>query len=151
MNKQTKQLILSMIPKWIAVAIILVLVVYNFAGGQQPPVPVDYLLNSEYELKPNPPEIVPYQIVPLDPIPDCRLEMGIEIVYPQSIVNLPEPQKEEVDTMIVDLIMEHFNIQSFSGMKENLTGEEFEEILEVAKDMYYMDMLKSMKHNMPKS
>ena len=96
MNNQTKQLILSMIPKWIAVAIILVLVVYNFAGGQQSPVPVDYLLNSEYELKPNPPEIVPYQIVPLDPIPDCRLEMGIEIVYPQSIVNLPEPQKEEV-------------------------------------------------------
>tara|TARA_R100000278_G_scaffold85187_1_gene65131 strand:+ start:277 stop:474 length:198 start_codon:yes stop_codon:yes gene_type:complete len=59
--------------------------------------------------------------------------------------------KHDVDTMIVDLIMEHFNIQSFSGMKENLTGEEFEEILEVAKDMYYMDMLKSMKHNMPKS
>ena len=59
--------------------------------------------------------------------------------------------KHDVDSMIVDLIMEHFNIQSFSGMKENLTGEEFEEILEVAKDMYYMDMLKSMKHNMPKS
>ena len=58
--------------------------------------------------------------------------------------------KHEVDTMIVDLIMEHFNIQSFEGMKENLTGEEFNEILEVAKDMYYMDMLKSMKHNMPK-
>ena len=53
--------------------------------------------------------------------------------------------------MIVDLIMEHFNIQSFSGMKENLTGDEFKEILEVAKEMYYMDMLKSMKHNMPKS
>ena len=53
--------------------------------------------------------------------------------------------------MIVDLIMEHFNIQSFEGMKENLTGEEFNEILEVAKDMYYMEMLKSNKHNMPKS
>ena len=53
--------------------------------------------------------------------------------------------------MIVDLIMEHFNIQSFEGMKENLTGEEFEEILEVAKDMYYMEMLKNNKHNMPKS
>tara|TARA_R100000278_G_scaffold37365_1_gene33383 strand:+ start:520 stop:717 length:198 start_codon:yes stop_codon:yes gene_type:complete len=59
--------------------------------------------------------------------------------------------KHDVDSMIVDLIMEHFNIQSFSGMKENLTGDEFEEILEVAKEMYYMDMLKSMKHNMPKS
>ena len=59
--------------------------------------------------------------------------------------------KHDVDSMIVDLIMEHFNIQSFSGMKENLTGDEFKEILEVAKEMYYMDMLKSMKHNMPKS
>ena len=59
--------------------------------------------------------------------------------------------KHDVDSMIVDLIMEHFNIQSFEGMKENLTGEEFNEILEVAKDMYYMEMLKSNKHNMPKS
>ena len=59
--------------------------------------------------------------------------------------------KHEVDSVIVDLIMEHFNIQSFEGMKENLTGEEFNEILEVAKDMYYMEMLKSNKHNMPKS
>ena len=41
------------------------------------------------------PELIPYQIVPLDPIPDCRLEMGIELIYPQSIVNMPEPQKEE--------------------------------------------------------
>ena len=59
--------------------------------------------------------------------------------------------KHDVDSMIVDLIMEHFNIQSFEGMKENLTGQEFEEILEVAKDMYYMEMLKNNKHNMPKS
>jgi energy-converting hydrogenase A subunit M len=59
--------------------------------------------------------------------------------------------KHEVDSVIVDLIMEHFNIQSFEGLKQNLTVEEFDEILEVAKEMYYMDMLKSMKHNMPKS
>ena len=59
--------------------------------------------------------------------------------------------KHDVDSTIVDLIMEHFNIQSFEGMKENLTGEEFNEILEVAKDMYYMEMLKTNKHNMPKS
>ena len=59
--------------------------------------------------------------------------------------------KHEVDSVIVDLIMEHFNIQSFEGLKQNLSGEEFNEILEVAKDMYYMEMLKSNKHNMPKS
>ena len=59
--------------------------------------------------------------------------------------------KHEVDSTIVDLIMEHFNIQSFEGLKQNLSGQEFDEILEVAKEMYYMEMLKSNKHNMPKS
>ena len=91
MNKQTKQLILSMIPKWVAVGIILFIIVFNFAGGQS----IDYYVSSEFELKGNPPELVPYQIVPLDPVPDCRLEMGIDLIFPQSIVNLPEPQKEE--------------------------------------------------------
>ena len=56
---------------------------------------LDYYVDSDFELLPIPPELVPYQIVPLDPIPDCRLEMGIELIYPQSIVNMPEPQKEE--------------------------------------------------------
>ena len=56
---------------------------------------LNYNTISDFELKPIPPELVPYQIVPLDPVPDCRLEMGIELIYPQSIMNLPEPQKEE--------------------------------------------------------
>ena len=59
--------------------------------------------------------------------------------------------QHEVDSVIVDLIMEHFNIQSFEGLKQNLTGKEFDEIIEIAKEMYYIDMLKSNKHNMPKS
>ena len=40
-------------------------------------------------------ELVPYQIIPLDPIPDCRLEVGIELIHPQSFNSMPEPQKEE--------------------------------------------------------
>ena len=87
----TKRLVLSMLPKWIALAIILGLVVLNFAEGQE----LDYYVDSEFELFPIPPELVPYQIVPLDPVPDCRLEMGIELIFPQSIVNLPGPQKDE--------------------------------------------------------
>ena len=56
---------------------------------------LDYYVDSNFELLPIPPELVPYQIVPLDPVPDCRLEMGIELIYPQSIMNMPEPQREE--------------------------------------------------------
>jgi len=41
------------------------------------------------------PELVPYQIVPLDPIPDCRLELGIELIHPYKIEEMPEPQREE--------------------------------------------------------
>ena len=56
---------------------------------------LDYYVDTDFELLPIPPELVPYQIVPLDPIPDCRLEMGVELIYPQSIMGMPEPQKEE--------------------------------------------------------
>ena len=61
---------------------------------------LDYYVDSDFELLPIPPELVPYQIVPLDPVPDCRLEMGIELIYPQSIMDLPAPQKEETIEII---------------------------------------------------
>ena len=63
----------------------------SVARGQN----LDYYVDSDFELLPIPPELIPYQIVPLDPVPDCRLEMGIELIYPQAIMNMPEPQKEE--------------------------------------------------------
>ena len=56
---------------------------------------LDYYVDSNFELLPIPPELVPYQIVPLDPVPDCRLEMGIELIYPQSFMDMPKPQREE--------------------------------------------------------
>ena len=71
--------------------IIVVLTFVSVLRGQD----LDYYVDSDFELLPIPPELVPYQIVPLDPVPDCRLEMGIELIYPQSIMNMPEPQKEE--------------------------------------------------------
>ena len=40
-------------------------------------------------------ELVPYQIIPLDPVPDCRLELGVELIHPYKIENMSEPRKEE--------------------------------------------------------
>ena len=71
--------------------IIVVLTFVSVIRGQN----LDYYVDSDFELLPIPPELIPYQIVPLDPVPDCRLEMGIELIYPQAIMNMPEPQKEE--------------------------------------------------------
>ena len=71
--------------------IIVALTFISVVRGQN----LDYYVDSDFELLPIPPELVPYQIVPLDPVPDCRLEMGIELIYPQSIMNMPEPQREE--------------------------------------------------------
>jgi len=59
--------------------------------------------------------------------------------------------KHDADHILVDLIMEHFNVQSLDGIEESLSGKQFNEILEVAKDMYYMEILKSVKHDVPKS
>ena len=71
--------------------IVVVLTFVSVLRGQN----LDYYTDSNFELLPIPPELVPYQIVPLDPIPDCRLEMGIQLIYPQSITDMPEPQREE--------------------------------------------------------
>ena len=73
----------------------------SVARGQN----LDYYVDSDFELLPIPPELVPYQIVPLDPVPDCRLEMGIELIYPQSIMSMPEPQKEETLQIIYQRVL----------------------------------------------
>ena len=49
--------------------------------------------------------------------------------------------KSPIDDIIIDLIMDHFNIQSMSGIKENLTGEEFNDICTQAEEMYYDSIL----------
>jgi hypothetical protein len=49
--------------------------------------------------------------------------------------------KSPIDGIIIDLIMDHFNMQSMSGLKENLTGEEFNTICAQAEEIYYDNIL----------
>ena len=53
--------------------------------------------------------------------------------------------QHEVDSVIVDLIMEHFNIQSLEGREEILTGDQFSEVVKLAEGMYYEEMTKGHK------
>tara|TARA_Y100000996_G_C22237819_1_gene526406 strand:+ start:369 stop:566 length:198 start_codon:yes stop_codon:yes gene_type:complete len=56
--------------------------------------------------------------------------------------------KSPIDTMIVDLIMEHYNIQMLQGKKESLSGEEFMELVVLAEQQYYEDVLTDVKVGM---
>ena len=45
--------------------------------------------------------------------------------------------KSPVDSIIIDLIIDHYNIQSLSGKLEHLTGEEFFDICSEAERIYF--------------
>ena len=49
--------------------------------------------------------------------------------------------KSPVDSVIVDLILDHYNKQSFSGQSENLTGEDFNNICKDAEKIYFRTIL----------
>jgi len=51
------------------------------------------------------PELVPYQIVPIDLQPgDCNLEVGIQLVHPYNVENMQEPQQQETLEIIYQRI-----------------------------------------------
>ena len=50
-------------------------------------------------------------------------------------------KKSPVDSIIIDMIIDHYNKQSFSGQEENLTGEDFNDICKRAEKIYYKTIL----------
>ena len=53
--------------------------------------------------------------------------------------------KSPIDSVIIDLILQHYNILSFEGKRSILTSEEFDEIVKVAEKQYYEYMLTDIK------
>jgi len=47
------------------------------------------------------------------------------------------PNESPIDSIIIDMILTHYNIQSLEGLKLILTGKEFDEIVELAEKKYY--------------
>ena len=66
------------------------------------------------------PELVPYQIVPIDLQPgDCNLEVGIQLIHPYNVENMQEPQQRETLEIIYQRIgYEIVNPQMSAGMFE---------------------------------
>ncbi len=50
--------------------------------------------------------------------------------------------------MIIHLILEHYNIQVLKGKKETLSGEQFMQIVELAEQQYYEQVLTDSKVGM---
>tara|TARA_B100000287_G_scaffold237310_1_gene223289 strand:+ start:240 stop:536 length:297 start_codon:yes stop_codon:yes gene_type:complete len=53
--------------------------------------------------------------------------------------------KSPIDSLIVDLILEHFNIESLEGREEILTGDQFSDLIKLAEGMYYEEVTKHQK------
>ena len=50
--------------------------------------------------------------------------------------------------MIIDLILEHYNIQCLQGKRETLSGDEFMQIVQLAEQQYYEQVLTDSKVGM---
>jgi len=46
-------------------------------------------------------------------------------------------KKSNIDTILVDLIIDHFNVQSMEGRRESLTSVDFDELVDVAESIYF--------------
>ena len=49
--------------------------------------------------------------------------------------------KSDIDSVIIDMILDHYNIQSLSGRKEILTGIDFIDICNDAEKRYYENIM----------
>ncbi len=45
-------------------------------------------------------------------------------------------ENTNIDMIIVDLIMDHFNIQTMEGKRENLSSRDFDNICDIAESIY---------------
>ena len=54
-------------------------------------------------------------------------------------------KKSPIDSVIIDLILDHYNIQSIKGKKQTLSGADFDNLVADAKELYYRRVLMDNK------
>ena len=50
-------------------------------------------------------------------------------------------QKSPIDSIIIDLILDHYNMQSLTNRKVVLSSDEFDNIVIQAKELYYENVM----------
>lgn len=54
-------------------------------------------------------------------------------------------KKSPIDSIVIDMILDHFNIQSALHKKETLTGDQFDEIVKKAESIWLQEIMISEK------
>lgn len=52
-------------------------------------------------------------------------------------------KKSPIDSVIIDLILNHYNIQSIKGKKQSLSGADFDNLVADAQRVYYEQVLRN--------
>ena len=50
-----------------------------------------------------------------------------------------------IDMLIVDLIMDHFNIQNIEGRRQSLSSKDFDDIVDIAENIYLKKVIVTEK------
>jgi len=50
-------------------------------------------------------------------------------------------KERTIDSIIVDLIIDHYNIQSFDGKSGGLTAKQFDDIVDIAESIYFKKVI----------
>lgn len=58
-------------------------------------------------------------------------------INPDDILKMKSP----IDSIILDLIIDHFNMQSLKGKKELLSGKDFQSICDIAESIYIKETI----------
>ena len=50
-------------------------------------------------------------------------------------------KERTIDSIIVDLIIDHFNVQSFDGKGGRLSSKQFDDIVDIAESIYFKKVI----------
>jgi len=54
---------------------------------------------------------------------------------------MKQKENTSIDSIIVDLIIDHYNVQSFDGNNGRLSAKQFDDIVDIAESIYFKKVI----------